>query len=76
MLKRGDYYIPELENLVVSDDLLNSFEIENLKLEVLLYQAGYLTIKEKFIDFDETISYKLRVPNKEVQISLNKLIIE
>ncbi len=76
MLKRGDYYIPELENLVVSDDLLNSFEIESLKLEVLLYQAGYLTIKEKFIDFDETTSYKLTVPNKEVQISLNKLIIE
>ncbi len=76
MLKRGSYYIPNLENLTATKDLLNSFEIEDLKLEVLLYQAGYLTIKEQFIDFDETMSYKLTVPNKEVQISLNKLIID
>ncbi len=76
MLKKGSYYIPKLENLEVSEDLINSFEIENLKLEVLLYQAGYLTINEKFIDFDDTIKYRLKVPNKEVQISLNKLIIE
>ncbi len=76
ILKKGDYYIPELENLVVSEDMLNSFDIENLKLEVLLYQAGYLTIEESFINFDDTIGYRLKVPNKEVQISLNKLIIE
>ncbi len=76
MLKQGDYYIPELENLTVSEDLINSFEIENLKLEVLLYQAGYLTIEKSFTGFDDTIKYRLRVPNKEVQISLNKLIIE
>ncbi len=76
MLKRGSYYIPNLENLIATKDLLNSFEIEDLKLEVLLYQAGYLTIKEQFIDFDETMSYKLTVPNKELQISLNKLIID
>ncbi len=76
MLKKKHYFIPELENLIVSEDLINSFEIENLKLEVLLYQAGYLTIDKEFIGFDETINYKLKVPNKEVQISLNKLILE
>ena len=77
MLKRGDYYIPELENLIVSDDLINSFEIENLKLEVLLYQAGYLTI-DRIIYYEEyeIYKYKLRVPNKEVQRSLNNLIFE
>ncbi len=77
MLKRGDYYIPELENLLVSDDLLNSFEIENLKLEVLLYQAGYLTIeRQEYYEEYELYKYKLAVPNKEVQISLNNLILE
>ncbi len=75
MLKRGNYYIPELENLIITDDLLNSFEIEDLKLESLLYQAGYLTIKEAIIGFDKIMKFKLTVPNKEVQISLNKLII-
>ncbi len=76
MLKKGSYYIPELENLIVSDDILNSFDIEDLELEVLLYQAGYFTIGSKFLDFDKITNYKLRVPNKEVQISLNKLIIK
>ncbi len=77
MLKQKDYYIPELENLVVSDDLLNSFEIEDLKLEVLLYQAGYLTIdRVEYYEEYELYNYRLRVPNKEVQISLNNLIIE
>ncbi len=77
MLKRGSYYIPELENLIVSDDILNSFDIEDLKLEVLLYQAGYLTIdKQEYYEEYELYNYRLRVPNKEVQISLNNLIIE
>jgi hypothetical protein len=30
--------------------LLDSFDIEKIKLEVLLYQAGYLTIEEKIIN--------------------------
>ncbi len=77
MLKQKDYYIPELENLVISRDLLNSFEIEDLKLEVLLYQAGYLTIdKQEYYEEYELYNYRLRVPNKEVQISLNNLIVE
>ena len=77
MLKQGDYYIPELENLTVSEDLINSFEIENLKLEVLLYQAGYLTIdRVDYYEEYEIYNYILRVPNKEVQISINNLIME
>ncbi len=72
MLKSGNYYLPELQNITVSETLLDSFDIEDLQLEPLLYQAGYLTI-EKEIMFDEQIEYKLRVPNKEVQISLNIL---
>ncbi len=77
MLKRGNYYIPELENLVVSEELLNSFEIENLKLEVLLYQAGYLTIDTvEYYEEYELYNYKLKIPNKEVQISFNNLVLE
>ena len=75
MLKKKHYYIPKLENLVVGEDLLNSFDIENLKLEVLLYQAGYLTI-EKEIEKRNRVEYKLRVPNLEIQMSLNNLFID
>ena len=43
----------------------------------MLYQAGYLTVDklEHYEEYD-IYEYKLRVPNKEVQISLNNLIIE
>jgi len=77
LLKQKPYNIPELENIVVGDEILNSFEIENLRLEVLLFQSGYLTI-EKFINDPEfgINEYKLRVPNKEVQISLNRLFLD
>ena len=74
MLKKKRYYIPELENLVVGEELINTFEIEDLKLEVLLYQAGYLTIKS--MQERRTIEYTLTVPNLEVQMSLNNLFID
>ena len=77
LLKRKNYYIPEIENLSVSDDLMNTFEVDSLKLEVLLYQSGYLTIKaiKEYEEYDIT-EYILGVPNKEVQISLNNLFFE
>jgi len=76
LLKLGNYFIPQLENLVTDERLLNSFDIENLRLETVLYQAGYLTIKSHAINFDDTIRYTLTVPNKEVQMSLNLTIID
>ena len=75
LLKRNNYYIPNLENLKVSEELINTFEVDSLKLEVLLYQSGYLTI-DKVIEEEFETEYKLKVPNREVQMSLNKLFIE
>ncbi len=77
LLKQKPYNIPELENIIVGDELLNSFEIENLRLEVLLFQSGYLTIEKFYNDPEFGINeYKLRVPNKEVNISLNRLFLD
>ncbi len=75
LLKKKNYFIPNLENLKIAEDLMNTFEVDSLKLEVLLYQSGYLTIKKVIEDEFET-EYQLGTPNKEVQISLNKLFIE
>jgi len=77
LLKEGNYFIPELENLMIDNTLLNSFDIENLRLESLLFQAGYLTIDG--VEEDEefgTVLYKLKVPNKEIQLSLNNLLFD
>ena len=76
LIKQNNYFLPKLTNLTVGDELLNSFDIENINIEVILYQAGYLTIEEKGIDdILDIIEYKLKLPNKEVKISLNDSII-
>ncbi len=76
LLEKQKYFLPDLSNLKVWKELLDSFDIEKIKLEVILYQAGYLTIKEKIINEEWEQEYKLIFPNKEVRMSLNKLFID
>ena len=75
LISKNNYFLPSLSNLKVDEKLLNSFDIENLDLEVILYQAGYLTIDTVEQDEDGDIIYTLKIPNKEVKASLNKYII-
>ncbi len=75
LIKEQNYFLPKLSNLSVGEELLDSFDIDNIQLEVILYQAGYLTIKSVEIDEDEDIIYHLKLPNKEVKSSLNQFII-
>ncbi len=76
LLRQKDYFIPELENLVVGEEIINSFDINNISLETILFQAGYLTIDECRVDEMDLIEYKLKVPNKEVRVSLNNMFID
>ncbi len=75
LIKNNNYFLPSLTDIRVDKRLLNSFDIENLDLEVILYQAGYLTINKVETDEDGDIIYTLKIPNKEVKASLNKYII-
>jgi hypothetical protein len=71
-LKKNHRHIPELANIEVSEEILNAFDIENIDIAALLWQTGYLTFKEKLIVADR-VNYVLKVPNLEVQNSLNYL---
>ena len=73
LIKEKNYFLPNLENLEVTDNDLGSFEIENLKIETLLFQTGYLTLKGKERIYDDTY-YTLSYPNKEVRKSLNEYL--
>ncbi len=53
------------EDIEADDRILGSFQLENLNPITLLFQTGYLTIKEK-IGRDYVLTY----PNKEVKYSL------
>jgi len=76
LIEKNNYFLPKLSNLVVGEQLLDSFDIDNLDLEVILYQSGYLTIG--FVDVDDELGvteYFLKIPNHEVKHSLNQFII-
>ncbi len=73
LLKNTDYDISILEDLKVKPSVFSSYEIERLSVEALLYQTGYLTIK----DYDvETQEYTLSYPNREVGESFSDRLID
>ncbi len=73
LLLEKRYYLPELEDLTATDDLIGTFDLDYIEPENLLFQVGYLTIKET-IEEEGLILYKLSYPNKEVKISLNRAL--
>jgi Predicted AAA-ATPase/PD-(D/E)XK nuclease superfamily len=75
LIKISRYFIPRLSRLRVNESLVNSFDIENLNLETILFQTGYLTIK-RLIPSGVGIRYELGFPNKEVQTSFNDSILQ
>ncbi|MEA1921609.1 MAG: AAA family ATPase, partial [Pseudomonadota bacterium] len=75
ILKQQKYYLPEVENYIADDIILDTFDVDNIDLIALLWQTGYLTFAQKFTK-REKIVYKLKVPNKEIQLSLNELFID
>ncbi len=75
MIRKERYFIPNLENIEATDAILGSFDVYSMKLEALLWQTGYLTIKDTHILPDGSNVYMLSYPNLEVRTSLNTHII-
>ena len=75
LIEKNHYFIPELEDLLVSDATLSSFDIEEIPIETLLFQTGYLTIKE-VTTIGTQYAYILTYPNLEVKASLNGALAE
>ena len=75
LIKEQNYFLPKLGSIKVGEELLDSFDIKNMNFETVLFQTGYLTIDKVEIDEDDEIEYFLKVPNREVQQSINNYII-
>ncbi len=75
LIKKNSYFIPRFNGLQVNESLVNSFDLENIDLETILFQTGYLTIK-RLIQEDMEEVYELGFPNMEVQISFNRYILQ
>jgi hypothetical protein len=71
LLKTKNYELPYLNKLYYTSDILDKFDLEYISIEALMFQTGYLTIKEvKQVQSEEM--YILNYPNKEVQQSFNR----
>jgi len=75
MIKEKKFPTINLEQLEVWEDLLLSFDVDNIKIETLLFQTGYLTI-DKVERLWKTLIYSLKVPNYEVEYALNDVLIK
>ena len=68
LIKNKQRNISQFDNLPVSSYTFDSYDIENMDVTSLLFQTGYLTVKEIFFK-KEKKKYRLSYPNKEVRDS-------
>ena len=64
----------ELNAMIGSDELLSTFDVDDIATEALLFQTGYLTIKSAE-DLGGKRLYQLGYPNQEVLQSLNESLL-
>ena len=61
----------QLKSRMASMDFVSKFDVEDIKIEALMFQTGYLTIAEEQQVGHHT-RFRLDYPNLEVELSLNE----
>jgi hypothetical protein len=70
-MRKHTYF--NVENTIINNAILNKYDIENIELIPLLFQTGYLTVKElDAMTGDIVLDY----PNKEVRESMYMFLID
>ena len=65
---------PTLDRMVASDELLSTFDVDDIATEALLFQTGYLTVVGSEMH-EGNLYYCLGYPNREVRQSLNASLL-
>ena len=60
--------------MVATDELLSTFDLEDMATEALLFQTGYLTVVGTEM-YEGSQYYRLGYPNREVRQSLNASLL-
>jgi len=71
LLNENDWYLPKIEDMQATEAVFSIYELENLKPEALLFQTGYVTIK----DVTERL-YTFGYPNQEVKTSFLEMLFQ
>ncbi|HXK70838.1 MAG TPA: AAA family ATPase [Caldisericia bacterium] len=74
LILQNRFYLPKLESLKASEEIVSNLDIDFIKIENILFQTGYLTIKEKKRLTEKTF-YELTYPNIEVKMSFNNFYL-
>ena len=74
LFKQYPYNLVEFEGMEVGKELVESFDIEDINLETVMFQSGYLTIKEQIIRRNR-IEYALTYPNLETKMSFHNYLL-
>jgi hypothetical protein len=75
LLPRRATFLPDLEGIEASEEILDSFDIERIDPITLLFQTGYLTIDSTRWHRSRLL-YRLRLPNQEVRMALADRLID
>lgn len=67
LLRERSYPLPDMENMEVTRSIFSVYDLERLGVEALLFQTGYLTIKDVKDDM-----WRLGYPNLEVKSAFLK----
>ncbi len=74
MMVEGKIITLQLSDLEMLEEELSSFELEQVNLNALLFQCGYLTIVDHEVR-SNGVYYRLDYPNHEVRLSLNRELL-
>jgi hypothetical protein len=75
LLQQRQVFTPDLSRIVASESLLSTFDVDNIPLEALMFQAGYLTIADSW-SMPGRVELTLKYPNLEVQSALNDSLLQ
>ncbi len=75
LLKEKRFFLPQLNNFKAGEELLSSFDIDNISPVPLLFQTGYLTIKDT-LQVGVMTQYRLGFPNLEVSSAFNNSLLD
>ena len=64
----------DLDGMLANDELLSTFDVDEIAPEALLFQTGYLTIMD-YENLEGQTFYRLGYPNREVRSGLNRSLL-
>ncbi len=77
VLKRRRFHLPDLEAVRMDYKKLGDFDVDRINIETLLFQTGYLTIKQELDNgAGRAPDYLLTYPNHEVRYSLMSYFLD